>query len=98
MQYTDELKNEYEQLWNSAAVQAHRISTLDQIVNKILGYQTRYKTIEAQTGVPWWLIACLHARESSLNFNAHLHNGDPLVDLDFGHFLYEASQKVLLQK
>ncbi len=28
--------------------------------------------------IPWYVIACIHYRESGLNFSKHLHNGDPL--------------------
>lgn len=29
--------------------------------------------------IPWYFIACVHYRESGLNFSRHLHNGDPLT-------------------
>lgn len=29
--------------------------------------------------MPWILIACIHSLEASGRFNAHLHNGDPLI-------------------
>jgi lysozyme family protein len=38
----------------------------------------RYKQVELKTGVPYWVIACIHYRESSLSFAGCLHNGDPL--------------------
>lgn len=33
----------------------------------------------ASGGIPWYFIACVHYRESTSNFNRHLHNGDPLT-------------------
>ncbi len=38
----------------------------------------RYESVAAQTGIPAALIAALHFRESSGNFNTYLHQGDPL--------------------
>jgi lysozyme family protein len=46
---------------------------------KICLYKNRYQAVEAQTGVPWFVIGCLHMRESNGNFNTWLHNGDPMV-------------------
>ena len=40
--------------------------------------RARYEAVSAQTGVPAELIAALHFRESSGNFNTYLHQGDPL--------------------
>ena len=38
----------------------------------------RYEAVAAKTGVPAELIAALHWRESTANFNTYLHQGDPL--------------------
>jgi lysozyme family protein len=38
----------------------------------------RYQAVEAKTGVPWAVIAVIHERESSQNFNTQLGQGDPL--------------------
>lgn len=38
----------------------------------------RYQTVEARTGVPWPIIAVIHEREASQNFNTQLGQGDPL--------------------
>ena len=40
--------------------------------------QERYQRVAAATGVPAELIAALHFREGSGNFNTYLHNGQPL--------------------
>lgn len=44
--------------------------------NTILANIHRYKEVEQKTGVPWDLIAGIHYRESSLDFNGVLHNGE----------------------
>lgn len=38
----------------------------------------RYEAVAKKTGIPAELIAALHFRESSGNFNTYLHQGDPL--------------------
>lgn len=47
------------------------------VVERIRQYQDRYRSIEAQTAVPWPLIGCIHYREGSLNFRTNLANGQP---------------------
>ena len=40
--------------------------------------KARYQEIEKTTGVPWFVIAIIHEREASQNFNCQLGQGDPL--------------------
>src|SRR6185295_5007793 len=69
----------YAEMWDSIIIKggvdaknAHRFATL------IIAGEQRYKDVEAATGVPWYFVGALHMRESSCNFNTHLHNGDSL--------------------
>lgn len=48
------------------------------IVHNMLAHKARYQTVEAKTHVPWPVIAAIHVRESSQNFNTQLAQGDPL--------------------
>ena len=50
---------------------------------KTLGYEiiqdkSRYQAVECDTNVPWMMIAAIHSRESSRNWNTYLGNGEPL--------------------
>lgn len=45
----------------------------------ILKDRAMYEAIEAETGVPWYWIACVHARESSRDFGGVLHNGERII-------------------
>lgn len=47
-------------------------------VAKITAAQNRYENIQSRTGVDWRFVACTHYRESDLNFNTQLGQGDPL--------------------
>jgi lysozyme family protein/phage protein D len=40
--------------------------------------QSRYQTISAKTGVPWYVIAAIHFRECSYDFKQNIANGDSL--------------------
>jgi lysozyme family protein len=40
--------------------------------------KARYQAVEAKTGVPWFIIAVIHEREASQNWNTQLGQGDPL--------------------
>lgn len=40
--------------------------------------KARYQAIEAATGVPWFIIAVIHQRESSQDWTTQLAQGDPL--------------------
>lgn len=39
--------------------------------------KARYQAVSAQTGVPWFVIAVIHERESSQSWTANLAQGDP---------------------
>lgn len=47
-------------------------------VAKVTAAQNRYQRIQAMTGVDWKFVACTHYRESDLNFQTQLGQGDPL--------------------
>lgn len=46
---------------------------------QILSFKNHYMMVEAQTKIPWQVVACIHSLESDLSFKSHLHNGDPLT-------------------
>jgi lysozyme family protein len=43
----------------------------------LVAAKPRYQTVEAKTGVPWFVIAVIHERESGQNWFASLAQGDP---------------------
>jgi lysozyme family protein len=45
-------------------------------VRTVLRGESRYRVVEARTGVPWWIIGCLHFKEASCDFDGILHNGE----------------------
>lgn len=56
-----------------------KIDDVNTIIEKIKANEDKYKEVERLTTTPWYVVAVIHYRESSLNFHCHLHNGDPLI-------------------
>jgi lysozyme family protein len=75
----EELKLEYQSLFDTCKIRVERADDANQIVDRIIKNESRYRITQAATGVPWSVIALIHSLESSLNFSTHLHNGDPLT-------------------
>lgn len=68
----------YAKQWDRMAIKPSRIPEFEALAQRILAHKDRYLTIEAATGVPWYLVALLHTRESNGNFNTYLGNGQRL--------------------
>jgi lysozyme family protein len=47
------------------------------IAKSLVSAKARYEAVEAKTGVPWFVIAAIHERESSQNWQRSLAQGDP---------------------
>lgn len=73
------LRAEYADLWRLMSVIRTKIPAADGICQKIVQNRSRYEGVQRATGVPWYVVAVIHSMESGLNFNRHLHNGDPLT-------------------
>jgi lysozyme family protein len=46
--------------------------------NELISHKDRYQAVADRTGVPWFVIAVIHEREASQNWNTQLAQGDPL--------------------
>mgnify|MGYP007100109918 FL=1 len=47
------------------------------VAKRLVAAKSRYQAVSAKTGVPWFVIAVIHQRESSQNFSRSLAQGDP---------------------
>lgn len=77
MNLTPALRREYETLFASA-----RVTNPDAVkwaADRVQRNWARYEAVSKATGVPAFVIACLHCLEASFDFGSHLHNGDPLT-------------------
>jgi lysozyme family protein len=69
---------DYKESYNLLVIDPSKIDDVQLIIDKIKQYEGRYQAIEKAIGVPWYVTAAVHYRESSLSFKRHMHNGDPL--------------------
>lgn len=67
----------YANLWQEA--DPTKPEEAAKVADRIIANKDRYLQIQDSIGLPWIMAGALHMRESSLNFNAHMHNGDPLT-------------------
>lgn len=75
----ENLKNEYDNVFGQCKINEDKKEAADKIIDRITANEGRYRLAQNKSGVPWSVIAIIHSLEASLNFNTHLHNGDPLT-------------------
>src|SRR5262249_29357006 len=68
----------YPGMGDRAQIAAGKLEGARKIARAIIANRARYAAVEQATGVPWFMIGPLHARESDMDFSTHLHNGDSL--------------------
>lgn len=61
--------------WNAVTVE--RTAAADAVAKRLVAAKPHYQAVEAKTGVPWFVIAVIHQRESSQNWKGSLAQGDP---------------------
>ena len=75
---TDELRNEYRNLFDTCQIRPEARGKVDKLAAKIVLNRGRYDSVGAPLSIPWYFIGVIHTMESSQRFDRHLHNGDPL--------------------
>jgi lysozyme family protein len=75
---TTALKSEYEDLFKTCKINAPHAKEVGDLTAQVVRHKDRY-AVEKQVGVPWYVVGVIHLLEGSLNFDTHLHNGDPLT-------------------
>ncbi len=68
----------YAQQWDAMEIKPERRSELERTARRCLAGKPTYRVIEEATGVPWFLVALLHLRESDCDFHTYLGNGQSL--------------------
>jgi lysozyme family protein len=64
--------------WQHAQIRPEYGSLVDKCAKTVIAGRSEYTLVEKATGVPWYVVGCIHGLESSWNFHTYLHNGDPL--------------------
>src|SRR5262245_28933448 len=67
----ERVQTEYLELWTKMKVL--KAAEAKAQAQKVISHKDRYKTVEGKTSVPWFVVGCLHMRESNGNFNTWLH-------------------------
>jgi lysozyme family protein len=78
MNLSQELRSEYESLFDRCEVRPDRRPDVHAFVIRLYSRIDRYEEAQRATSVPWYVIGLLHGMECSFDFSLHLHNGDPL--------------------
>lgn len=68
----------YAKQWDTMKIAPARAAEFNRLAQFAVDHKARYQAIEKETGVPWPLIAVLHQRESSGDFDTYLGNGQSL--------------------
>lgn len=76
---TESLRKEYGRLFGECEIRLEKLSAVEAINKKIMANKSRYENVASPLGIPWFFIAAVHNMESSLSYDCHLHNGDPLT-------------------
>jgi lysozyme family protein len=75
----DTLKAEYQKLFDTCLISPAHTVEIEDTTSKIAKNQARYAAVGDPLGIPWFYVGVTHCMEASLDFNCHLHNGDPLT-------------------
>lgn len=73
----DALKDAEAQRWIDCVIHDVFLDSVNHVAARLLTGKTRYQSVENETGVPWFIIAVIHERESSQSWKASLAQGDP---------------------
>lgn len=76
---SDQLRQDYQRLFSDCTIQAQHQAEVEKTVDTICTNKDRYQAVAAAIGIPWYFVSVIHAMEASLDFQKHLHNGDPLT-------------------
>jgi lysozyme family protein len=79
MNLTQSLREEYARLFDTCDIRPDRAAEIERLAGRVASAASRYGSVAGETGVPWYVIAAIHAMECNLDFGLHLHNGDPLA-------------------
>ena len=63
--------------WPSMVIDFDALSLMETVASNLIAAKDRYQSVSKATGVPWPVIAVIHERESSQNWNRSIAQGDP---------------------
>ncbi|MEM7268910.1 MAG: hypothetical protein AAF401_06625 [Pseudomonadota bacterium] len=63
---------------HAARIKPSRRTEVENLCDKMLEHEARYRALEARTGAPWSLLAIMHARAGACDFGRGIKSGRPL--------------------
>ena len=76
----EDMRNGYGNMWRSLVIKGGQdAADAASFAQKIIAGEKRYRSVQTQTGVPWFFIGALHMRESACSFTGVLHNGERII-------------------
>jgi lysozyme family protein len=72
------VKDEYTELWKRMQISPSARGSANAQADTVIKNRKRYEAVQRSTGVPWFVVGCMHMRESGGSFARWLHNGDPM--------------------
>lgn len=78
MDFTDELKEEYNNLFGSCETKDRFLDDVKSFINHLMEGTAQYQEVQDSTAVPWYVVGLIHGMECDFSFKQHLHNGDSL--------------------
>lgn len=75
----------YSTAWDAMQVPSQADAAVQAQAERLYGYKDRYTVSEANTGVPWWMLAAMHYRQLDCDFTRTILNGDR-IDQATEHF------------
>lgn len=65
--------------WQKCHITPSRAAEIAAVAKRLVAPNAKgiYSQIQELTGVPWWVIAVIHEREASQNWNCNIAQGDP---------------------
>lgn len=74
----DQVKKGYANLWDQAQVKSQFNSIAMQTAKRVMNHEDVFKQVEDATDVPWFMIGAWLYRESNIDLNTYLGNGQSL--------------------
>ena len=74
----ESVRQEFRQMFNQCQIADRYKNKVDQHVDMLSAYKSRYEKVGAKLAIPWYFIGIIHVLEAGFNFRTHLHNGDSL--------------------
>ncbi len=79
MELTATARLGYERLFAQMKIRPEHKAQIEAAAKKIDEHRQSYEAVQQATGVPWYVIGCIHIREADGRFDTYLGNGQLLA-------------------